>query len=87
MQKLPMQHQGGLRQPGNKELTVLHTWLRQAHAGQKELGQRPKARAGVRKWSWQQLKCLKVHGDELGMVVPTCNPSTKETEPGGLPQI
>lgn len=87
IQKLPVQHQRGLRQPGAKELTVLHTWLRQAHAGQKELGQRPKARAGARKWSWQQTKRLKVHGEELGMVVSTWNPSTREAEAGGLPQV
>lgn len=34
-------------------------------------------KAGVRK-SWQQSKCLKAPGEELGMMVPICNPCTKK---------
>lgn len=77
IQKFPMRHQEGLRQAGNKGLTVLHTWLRQVHAGQDELVQRPKATAGVRKWSWQQFKCLKVHGEEVGMMGPPVIPALR----------
>lgn len=68
---------GRLETAGNKGLTVLHTWLRQVHAGQEELVQRPKATAGVRKWSWQQFKCLKVHGEEVGMMGPPVIPALR----------
>lgn len=43
--------------------------LRQACAGQTQLGHRPKAGAGVRKRSWYQFKCLKIGGRERRCIV------------------
>lgn len=51
---------------GQRNHRLIHTaqyrQIRQAHAGQRQLRHTPKVGSGVRKWSWQQLKSLRVRG-------------------------